>query len=98
MKGALLSPESHLVPIPGAVAAPLGDELVVLSLSDGAYFCLSPVAASSWRALDGLRSVNDVAQRIVEEFETDEVTATSDLLDLFRDLLNAGLVSHAPEP
>ena len=92
------TPETRLAPSGDAVAGPLGDELVVLNLQDGAYYSLSPVAACAWGALDGLRSIADVALVVVEQFDTDAVTATRDLLELSAELLRAGLVTVAPQP
>jgi len=93
-----LAPDTRLAPSADAVAGPLGDELVVLNLHDGAYYSLSPVAACAWEALDGRRSIGDVAQIVVEQFDTDAATATRDLLELSAELLRAGLVTIAPQP
>jgi len=89
---------SRLVPSATVVSGPLGDELILLNLEDGAYFSLSAVAALAWADFDGRRSIRDIAQLIVREFETDEETATRDLLELSSELLSAGLVQIVTVP
>jgi len=58
---------------PEHVACELADELVILSLETGEYYGLSPVSASVWALLSEPRTIADVRDGLLAQY--DGVTA-----------------------
>jgi hypothetical protein len=74
------------------VSAQVGEDTVILQLEDGVYFGLDPVGTSIWRLLQVRRTVAEIRDRIVEEYEVDAVRCERDLVALLRDLAARRLI------
>jgi hypothetical protein len=70
----------------------LQGELVLLQLERGAYFGLDPVGAHIWQLLREERSLGEVVQALVAEYDVSEPRAREDVVDLVRRLQEHGLV------
>lgn len=57
-----------------------------------AIYALNETAAAAWEALDGTRTLQEVLERILAEFEIDAATAEDDLLELIAHLRELGAV------
>jgi hypothetical protein len=71
-----------------------GEGGVILRLDSGELFTVNDTALSFVTALDGKRSLAGTVQLVVEEFEVDEDTLTSDLIEVAGELLAAELVER----
>ena len=78
------------------MARRLDEDLVILDVPSGRYFELNDVGAVVWEHLDGVRSVDDIVDRVVEEYDVDRATASADVQDLLGQLIRAGLVVNEP--
>lgn len=56
-------------------------------------FVLNPVAEFVWQNLNGSKAVESVLAGVVEEFDIDESTARSDVLEFLAELEEAGLIT-----
>jgi hypothetical protein len=74
------------------VSSQVGDETVILHLEDGVYYGLDPVGTSIWRLLQEPRSVAEIRDRIIEEYDVDAERCERDLDMLLRDLAARGLI------
>ena len=72
--------ETLLVPISGDLASM--DELYTLN-NAGAYI---------WQALDGLSSISEISEQMRQEFDAPSEIIESDLMEIIRDLADAGLI------
>ena len=72
--------------------AELGDELVALSVEDGNCFGFNAVATSVWRALDVPRSLEELRDRLLSEYEVPPEQCVRELEELLRDLVERKLV------
>lgn len=61
-------------------------------LSDGAEHDLNEVGSRIWELCDGNRSVREMAQALVEEFEVDVATAERDAVEFVASLLSTRLL------
>ena len=61
-------------------------------LTDGAEHDLNEVGSRIWELCDGTRSVREMAQALVEEFEVDLGTAERDAADFVADMLRQRLL------
>ena len=78
------------------VSVEVEGEAVILSLADGVYYGLDPVGARVWRMMEQPRTVAELRDAVVAEWEVDAPTAERDLLDLLAELAARGLVEVRP--
>jgi hypothetical protein len=79
---------------PSALAAPVLDETVVLDADRGAYYRLNAVGGRVWELLsDRPRSVAELVERVVAEYEVDPARAEADVVALVERLADHGLVA-----
>jgi hypothetical protein len=77
---------------PTQVSSDLGDEVVVLELTAGAYFGLEGVGARVWQLLSEPRTVREIVQTLLEEYDVEAERCRRDLDALLERLLERGLV------
>ena len=78
------------------VSAEMDGEAVILSLADGVYYGLNPVGASVWTLLEQPRTVGELRDAVVAEYDVDAATAEADLRALLGELAARGLVELRP--
>ncbi len=70
----------------------INGEAAILSLDQSAYFGLQGVGAQIWEALEQPRSVADICQSIMDEFDVSAGQCQEDVVHILEDLKNEGLV------
>jgi hypothetical protein len=85
---------------PGFVGRAIGDETIVVPVSDGvgnleAIFTLNPVGAAIWAGIDGRATVDDLSAALVRDFAVDPVVAVQDVAEFVDLLVAKGLVVPA---
>ena len=68
------------------ISCDLDNESVVLNLEDGVYYGLNPVAYRVWELAQEARTVLEIRDFLLAEYEIEESTCTRDLLDLLGQL------------
>jgi hypothetical protein len=68
------------------------DEIVVLNEDGTTLTTLNVTASIAWEAMDGARSIDEVAQRVSERFDVPHAEVLADVLELCDGLREAGLV------
>jgi hypothetical protein len=87
---------SDRVRIPQAVIArQVGDETVMLDLANGAYFGLDPVGARIWQLLQEGKTLMEVCDVVVDEYDVSRDKIERDLLGLVDNLMRNGLIVPA---
>jgi hypothetical protein len=89
---------TRLVAARDQVSVDVEGEAVILSLADGVYYGLDPVGARVWSLLEQPRTVAELRDAVVAEWEVDAPTAERDLLALLGELADRGLVEVRPAP
>lgn len=74
------------------VSCELDDDAVVLSLRDGVYYGLNPVAARIWAMLGSPMRLGEIRDRLLDEYDVDAERCTRDLLEVVQQLLDWKLV------
>ncbi len=78
------------------IARDVGGETVLLDLENGVYFGLNSVGGRIWSMLEGQsRSIAEITQILVEEYDIDAAQAGADVIALANDLLANGLIKPA---
>ena len=85
---------SDKVTIPQQVMArTVGDETVILDLASGTYFGLDPVGARIWELLGEGKTLGEVCDQMLDEFEVSRDELERDTLRLTQELADQGLVT-----
>jgi hypothetical protein len=74
------------------LSADLADEAVVLDLKSGMYYGLDEVGARIWMLIQEPRTVNQVRDALVREYEVDADRCERDLVAFLQELVDQGLV------
>ena len=78
---------------PQAVARKVGEELVILDLESGTYFGLDPVGARIWQLMKEGKSLAEICEAMLEEYEVSREELERDALALAQDLEARSLIS-----
>lgn len=80
------------------VSSDLGGEVAILDLEAGMYYGLEEVGARVWALAQEPRTVQEIQDRIVDEYEVDPASGRRDVLALLQQLADKGLVEATNEP
>ena len=75
----------------------LDNEIILLDLESGRYFGLQEVGFRAWEALTESGDTDAVFTTLLAEYAVDAETLRQDLDELWQGLMEAGLVSVAPD-
>ncbi len=79
------------------VSSDLAGEKVILGLHDGIYYGLDGVGARVWELLREPRSVGELRDTILAQYDVDSKQCERDLLTLLGDLAARGLIDLRDE-
>jgi Coenzyme PQQ synthesis protein D (PqqD) len=89
---AALSPASIVIASKEQVSCSLGDESAILNMKNSVYYGLNPVGARIWSLLREPRSVQELCEAIVHEYDVEGEQCERDVLDLLEKMKSEGLV------
>lgn len=69
------------------------DEMVLLGLEDGIYYGLNPVGAFIWEQIKEPKTVDEVRDAILEEYDVEKGECEEDLIELLRELAGKGIIN-----
>lgn len=75
-----------------ALAAPVEDRLLLLSVEQGSYFDFSPVTRRIWELLEEPRSLSELVASLVSEYEVDPETCRTEVRAVVKRLVVEGLL------
>ncbi len=75
-----------------AVHCEVEDEVVILGLKDGVYYGLNPVGAFIWNLIQEPKTVAEIRDAVLEEYDVSEKVCENDLMELLTELSDKGLV------
>ena len=73
-------------PREGVIAKMVGSEMVLLDYGRGIYYGLNGVGARVWQLLAGGATVDEVIDRLTDEYDVARATLETDVAALLRDL------------
>jgi hypothetical protein len=87
-----LSTHSIVVASPDQVSCPLGDESAILNLNNTVYYGLDPVGSHIWRLLQKPRSIGELRDALLDEYDVEAERCENDLFELLEKLWAEGLI------
>jgi hypothetical protein len=79
------------------VSCSLGDEAAILHMKSGVYYGLDPVGARIWSMLGEPKTVLELREAIVSEYDVEPARCEGDLLALLEKLRTEGLIEIRSE-
>ena len=70
----------------------LDGEAIVLNLETGVYYGLDPVGARIWSLLQEPIRVEQICQKLLDEYDVDRTACHEDLLALLEGMADSGLI------
>jgi len=89
---ARISVHSIVSAAPEQVSCPLGEEAAILNLKNTVYYGLNPVGARVWSLLQKPRSVGELRDALLEEYDVEAEQCERDLIDLLEKMRSEGLI------
>ena len=87
-----LSVHSIVIATPEQVSCPLGEESAILNLKNTVYYGLNPVGARVWNLLQQPRTVGELRDTLLDEYDVDATRCETDLLQLLGKMRSEGLI------
>ena len=82
-----------------AVAREVGDEVVIFDLDTGTYYGLDRVGARIWKLLSSGRTLDEICETVLAEYEVARSRLESDVKRLFVQLVESQLAeATGPSP
>jgi len=94
---ASVSGRSTVVAAKDQVSCDLAGEAAILNLESGVYYGLDAVGARVWHLLQEPRTVQDIRETLLMEYEVERDRCERDLLALLQELVAAGLIEVRDE-
>ena len=90
--GASLYLQSVVVAASEQISCPLGEESAILNLKNSVYYGLDPVGAYVWKLLREPRSVRELRDALLAEYDVETQRCEQDLLELLEKMRLEGLI------
>lgn len=97
MKERMFSGRSTIVATKELISCNVAEEAVVLNLKVGVYYSFNSVGARIWNLIQVSRTMHEIRDAIVYEYNVDPDRCERDLQVLLRDLTTQGLVEVQDE-
>jgi len=68
------------------------DEMVLLGMEDGIYYGLNPVGAFIWEQIKEPKTIDEVRDAILAEYDVEKGECKRDLMELLEELAEKGLI------
>jgi len=92
-----ISDRSTVVVMKDQVSADLSGEAAILNLKTSTYFGLNAVGSSIWKLIQEPKTVKEIRDAILEEFDVEPDRCEHDVLELLQALSTHGLIEIVDE-
>src|SRR5271165_4047112 len=87
-----LSANAIVIATSEQVSCAVGNESVILGLKNSVYYGMNPVGASVWKLLQGRRTVAELRDALLDEYDVEKERCEQDLMDLLQKMRAEGLI------
>ena len=92
-----ISERSTVVVMKDQVSCDLSGEAAILNLKTSTYFGLNTVGASIWKLIQEPRTVKEIHEAILEEYNVEPDCCEHDILEILQELSTNGLIEIVDE-
>jgi hypothetical protein len=98
-----MSPKNKIVPhtvitrLKDLVSCDLDGETVLMSVQSGKYYGLDEIGSRIWALIEQPRSLSDVCDILIGEFDVERETCKEDVLEFVNKLVKSNLVEVVDE-
>lgn len=92
-----VSTGSIIIAAKDQVSTDLDGETVILNLESGTYYSLDPVGTRIWSLIQESKTVGEIRDTILEEYEVEPDRCEQDIIALIEQLVDTGLVEVRDE-
>lgn len=78
---------------PEILHSKIDDEMILMSIEADSYFGLDPIASRIWELLEQPLDLDELVEKLMEEYEVDAETCREDVQALLEDLQGRGLIA-----
>ena len=82
---------------PDLLEANVGDDVVLLSVEQGSYYALDPIAAEVWRRLETPATIDELCVALADQYDVSPEQCETDVLKFLGEL-DAQHLLHVHEP
>ncbi len=87
-----LSRSSKIVVSKDVVSCDLGGETAMLEMKEGVYYGLNEMGTVIWELIQKPVTIQEIVDKILEEYEVDEKTCYGDVAELLEQMLENKLI------
>lgn len=87
-----LSLDSVVVATPEQVSCGLGEESAILNMKNSVYYGMNAVGTRVWNMIGEPRSIVQLRDALLDEYEVDPARCEQDLLQLLEQMRSEGLI------
>jgi hypothetical protein len=87
-----ITSDTRLVAIGDQITSDMGDECVILSLTDGIYYGMEGVGNRIWSLLGEPRTLAELCEAIIHEYDVTAERCQEAVTSLLEELMNRNLV------
>jgi hypothetical protein len=91
-----VTPDASVVATGDQLSTDFGNEVVILGLRDSVYYGLEEAGARVWQLLQVRRTIAEIVDVLVAEYDVPRDRADADVRALVADLQTRGLVAITP--
>jgi hypothetical protein len=88
----VISREVVVAAVQEQISCDLAGEVGILNLKDGEYYSLNSVGARIWNLIHEPKSVTEIRDLLLQEYQVEPECCEGDLLALLEELATAGLI------
>jgi hypothetical protein len=77
------------------VSSDLGGETAILNMKTGLYYCLDAVGARIWNLIERPKTVQEIRDTLLNEYEVEYARCENDLMAILQQLESEGLIEVA---
>ncbi len=92
-----VSTNARVVVSQDQVSCDLSGEAAILNLKSGVYFGLNTVGASIWKLIQEPRTIKEIRDALVDEYDVEPKRCEQDILELLQELSNHELIKIIDE-
>lgn len=88
----VMSEGCRIVVVDDQASCDISDETVILHLRNGKYYGLNQVGSHVWRLIQESRTIDEILDNLLAEYDVDAKQCKEDLIALLQDLQAEGLI------